>query len=412
MREDRGREPRWLILGCFALLLVGVQLTAGQRIRISEWHVKPETNAALEEALQWKKGRLDLAMNDYEVARTDDRRFNVVGLAFVLISLVGTTLTQLAGAAPESFYPPYYVMLVGLPLPVAAFAAFRTVTGCSVRAAVLAGHLIIATSLLPILEGCRGGTAGASIYFINHLIAVTGLLIFAADLLGPRRIWPGLIGLCLAAWSRQLTALYLLPLAWLVWRGIPAGSGSAKVGTRSVLAGAIVIAAVPMTLNYLKFGSPLDTGYGRIYEGRSDPIGLRGSERLFSTHYLAHNAAAMNLNYPSWDIRGGALYPDCSAIDGASIWLTTPILIGIAATARSWWRDRVRRALALATLPVITGLLLYHTTGSQGAGHYRYALDFLPIWMLIIAPHAVSPRGMPWTLGCMAYSSVYFSLLP
>lgn len=414
-------EPAWFVVGCFALLLIGVYLTAGYRIRISEWHVRPESNAALEEALQWQKGRLSLEQNDYEVARVGDRRYNVVGLAFVLISLVGTSLTKLGGGPPGTMFAAHYIMLVALPLPIVAFAAFRSLTRSSVWGAVLAGNLIIATSLLPILAGCRGGQHGASIYYINHVLAVTGLLLLAADMLGPRRVWPSIIGLALAAWSRQMTCLYAIPILWLAFTDRPSeGRRRAASFLASLhpprawlaLSGVIVIAAVPMTLNYLKFGNPFETGYGRMYEGREDPIGRSGREELLSTKYLGHNAVAMNFAFPSWDLRQGSIHPDTSDMDGGSIWLTTPILLGVIVTANRWWQDRARRILMLASFAVAFGVLMYHTTGAQGSGHFRYGLDFIPIWLAAIAPYAVSPRGFPWTLGCMGYSALYFSLLP
>lgn len=410
-------------------MLVALYLCVGHRVRISRWHVEPATNAALEEALMWKKGRLHLEQNDYEVAREGDHRYNVVGLAFVIIAVIGTTIGEIGGNPSGTFYSPHYVLLVALPLPIAAFAAFRTVTRSSHWAAFLAGFLIAGTPLLPVLQACQGGVHGASIYDINHVLAVTGLLIFAADLLGPRRIWPAVLGLMLAAWSRQMTVLYLPALLWLAWRHgagdtvahtqpaapacyIAPSAARRRRAVRIAAVGAVVILAVPMTLNYLKFGSPLDTGYSRLYEGRTDPIGLRGQEQLFGLRYVPRNAKAMHAAYPSWDIRGGALRPVAAGVEGASIWLTMPILIGTIATVRQWAFNCIPRALMLSGVAVMAGLLTYHTSGASDAGYYRYALDFIPVWLLVLAPWTIRPRVMPWTLGCIAYSTLYFNLLP
>ncbi|MBK8270801.1 MAG: hypothetical protein IPK83_21840 [Planctomycetes bacterium] len=65
----------------------------------------------------------------------------------------------------------------------------------------------------------------------------------------------------------------------------------------------------------------------------------------------------------------------------------------------------------LATIPVIIGMWGYHTTESQQAGHYRYALDFIPIWFAVIAPYVTSRNAAPWTLGCLAWSALYFHTL-
>lgn len=410
-------------------MLVALYLTVGHRVRISQWHVTPATNAALEEALMWKQGRLHLEQNDYEVARKGDRRYNVVGLAFVLLSVIGTTLGEIGGHPPGSFYGPHYAMLVALPLPIAAYAAFRTVTRSSPWAAVFAGYLIVGTPLLPVLQACQGGVHGASIYEINHVLAVTGLLIFAADLLGPRRIWPAVLGLMLAAWSRQMTMVYLPALLWLAWRH---GTGDTAVhaqpaapacyiapsaarrrrALRIAAAGATVILAVPMTLNFLKFGNPLETGYARLYEGRTDPIGRRGQQQTFGLRYVAQNAHAMHMAFPSWSIRAGALRPETAGVDGASIWLTMPLLLGVPLTIRRWASDCIPRALLLSGIAVMAGLLTYHTSGANDAGYYRYALDFVPVWLLVIAPWMLSPRVRPWTLVALAWSALYFNLLP
>lgn len=403
-------EPRWKLYACFALLLVCLHLTVGPRVRLSQWQVFAESNAALEEALRWKEGSLALRLNDYEVARVGENRYNVVGLAFVFISLVGTSLTALTGGPPGTFYPPYYVALVALPLILAAYGAFRGQMRSSVWAAVLTGYLIAGTSLVPVLQRC-GGAQGGSVYDINHVLAVVGLLLFASDLLGPRRLWPAMIGLALAAWSRQMTALYALPLLGLTFMGGPAGP-SPRRRRWIVLVGLAVTAAVPLALNTLKFGNPFDTGYGRLYEGRRDPIGRSGHEKLFGLRYVPEHLRAMNSAFPSWDIRAGTLYPDTSDVNGGSIWLTCPLLIAVFLTLPQWWRDRPRRWLMLATLPVIAGLACYHTTGAMGAGCYRYSLDFIPIWFMVIAPYVTTGRFAGWTIGCLAYSALYFNLLP
>ncbi|OWY71542.1 hypothetical protein B7486_07595 [cyanobacterium TDX16] len=408
--QSAPRQSRLHVIGVFILFLVALQLSIGHRVRLTQWHVQRQSNSALDEAVAWKDGRLHITENTYEVARVGEHRYNVVGLAFVLISLVGTTLTELGGGPKGTFHAPFYVLFVAMPLVVAAFATFREATRSTVWGAVLAGYLFVGTSLLPVLEQCRGTTQGGSIYFINHALAVTGLLIMCADLLGPRKIWPALIGLALAAWSRQMTMLYALPLLWIAWR--TGAAASSKRPMRIAVVGVLLIALFPMTLNYLKFGNPFDTGYSRIYEGRTDPIGRRGQEQLFGLRYLADNAWAMNAEIPSFDIRRGALQPVIAGRDGASIWFTTPLLIGILVTLRKWWADATRRALVLGSLPVIAGLLLYHVTGSNDAGHFRYALDFIPVWFIVIAPFTLSPRGKRWTLACLAFSATYFSLLP
>lgn len=424
-------------------MLIGLYLVVGPKITLSRWRVTPEGNTALDEALQWRQGSLALSHRFYECAEVDGRCYNVVGPLFTLLSVVATFLASLGAAlsralgiegASAGFSPLMYVGLVALPLPLVGFWAFRTVVKSSAWAAVLTAYLIAGTGLTPVLATCRGG----SIYYINHVLAVVGLLVFAADLLGRQRIWPAAIGLCMAAWSRQTTCLYALPLLWIAWRGADAMSPTrdddkplTRVATQSpqrphasraarpvrrrlVVAtiGVAIAGGLPMMLNTLKFGNPLETGYRRLFEGRGDAIGRRGHEAVFGLRYVGMHAWAMNVAFPRWDIRAGALYADTSAVDGASIWWSSPLLLAIFVTGHRWWSDHKRRALMLGTLPVIAGLMCYCTTSANDAGYYRYSLDFIPIWLLVIAPYTTGRRGVPLTLACLGYSALYFRLVP
>ena len=445
-------EPRWTIFGCLGLLLVGLLLAVGPKLSLSEWKVTPSGNTALAEALAWQRGTLDLGRDYYEDAEADGQHYNVVGLSFVLVSFLAAGLTGLSGASPEVFYAPYYVALIALPVPLVAFWAFRMVVNSAAWAAVLSFHLIAATSLLPVLSLCEGG----SLYHVNHVLAVLGLLVFAAALLRERSILAA-AGLALAVWSRPMTCLLALPLLWLAWKAdgrgnrpfhgsmwhrrpacdptaetvvphqeaVPQQKDAAPPSSDEpadrpaprrrnlavALASVFFIAAPPMMLNALKFGNPFETGYTRLYEGRTDWIAERARRQFFGPQNLTMHAKAMNAAFPSWDIRKGTLHPATADIDGASIWLTTPLLLGVFITIPSWWKDPRRRALMLGTLPVILGLMCYHTTGSMGAGHYRYALDFIPIWLLVIAPYTQGRRGLPLTLACLGYSAMYFNLV-
>ena len=98
---------------------------------------------------------------------------------------------------------------------------------------------------------------------------------------------------------------------------------------------------------------------------------------------------------------------------GTSIWITTPLLLWIFIAAGQWWRDPNCRVLMLSTLPVMLGLLCYHSPGFSAHGYSRFALDFLPIWLVVIARYAMNGWRTWFTLGCMAWSLLYFhSIVP
>ena len=123
------------------------------------------------------------------------------------------------------------------------------------------------------------------------------------------------------------------------------------------------------------------------------------------------HAQNLHLDYPHWCLRHGKLHIDLVDSIGGSLWLTTPLALGIFGTARRWWHLIDRRILMLGTIPVIIGLHLYHTTGGS-PGMYRYALDVLPIWWLVIAPYTESsPSAKRLTIAAIAYSVLYYQTL-
>ncbi len=431
-KERAGPAPSWHEWGCIALMLTALYLIVGPKITLSKWFVTTEGSTAAAEAVSWRKGTLALSPSVYEDVEYDGRRYNVVGLAFVIVSVIGTTLTEWLGGGPEHFYAPLYVAVVALPVPFLGYWAFRTAGQPPPWAAVLTVYLIAGTSLRPMLS--RAG--GCDIYAINHVLAVSGLLMLSADLLGRQRIWPSLIGLALAVWSRQTTCFFAIPLLGLaasrgddrltaagppredfVLPGDNAFNRSIRPARRSsgkliaALVGLAVIAAVPMTLNTLKFGNPVNFGYGLMYKGRLDKIALEAHRQFYGpTHFLRH-AKAMHVAFPPLDIRGGMLYPVTDDIEGGSIWLTSPMLLALIPTFPHWWRNHRARALMLASFLVMFAVMGYHTTGAQQAGFYRYSLDFIPVWLVVLAPYITSRRGVPFTLGCLAYSALYFNII-
>ena len=396
--------------GALALLLVALHLTAGATVSLPTWRAKQDNNAAMEEALAWRSGRLDLARTRYEVARVEDKYYNVVGLAFTLIAFAGTSLSQLFGGPVGELYPPLFVAIVALPLPLIAYWAFGEVTRSRERSAVWTFYLIAGTCLLPVLAICGSG----SIYYINHVLAVTGLLLLGGDLLGSQKGWPAALGLLLAAWSRQTTAIYAIPFVWLfaTRSSITVNHAVKSSWTKWLaLSTVAILFIVPGILNYLKFGNPLMTGYRLLYEGRTDAIAQRARECFFGLANVPMQAWAMNVQWPHLDIRGGGLFLDVAGTQGVCLWLTNPLLIATGLTIKRWWRDSAARALMLTTLVIAFADMCYHTTGSQDAGYYRYALDYIPIWLLVMAKCLDRPSERYCVMLGIAYSCLYFNVL-
>ncbi len=414
-------EPRWRVVLVFALMVAALYVVAGPRVRLSEWRVRSDTGGtschSLLEARSWHDGRLDIDATGphpelghdrpRDTAYRDGKVYNVFPPLFTFISYVVLALQEaqgLVGEEARSFYPPWYVCLTVLPLPLLGFWVFRNVTGRSEWAAVMTAYWILGTPLFKMLVNCRT----AEVNELNHVLSNVGLMLIAGDLIGKRRIWPAAIGLLIGIWTRQLTVLYAVGAVWIVWRLTRhRWRGLATVGA-AVAIGVGALAA----LNWAKFGSPLDSGYASIYVGRDDLYAQRARDPgVFSVEHVPRNFYYMNLSPP-----GIRLAPMMLQLgghgDGSSIWISSPLLLFGLFTVRRWWRDPARRALMLSSFLVILAFLCYHNTGSVQHGLYRFALDFVPVWLVVIAPYLLETARRRWaTIACLGYSALYFHVL-
>ncbi len=415
-RTDRIPEPQWRVALVFFLMLAGLYLAAGPRLKLSEWRVRPEKSHALVEAQAWRAGRLDMpptgpqpelgSSRPRDTAYRNGKVYNVFPPLFSFLSYAALSLQAaqgLTGGDATEFYAPWYIGLVMLPLPLLGFWAFRTVTGRSEWAAIMTAYWILGTPLLKMLMN----SGWASTNELNHVLSNTGLILIAGDLLGKRRIWPAALGLLIGLWTRQLTFLYILGMVWIVWRLTrPRWPGLVLAGTVAMI-GLGALGA----LNWAKFGHPLDNGYMSIYVGRDDMYAQRArQDGLFDVKYVPRNFWHMNFEPPAFRLAPMKLQLYGHG-DGASIWLTSPLLLFGLWDVRRWWRDPARRALMLSSLAVIGIFLCYHTTGSVQRDFYRFALDFIPVWLMVIAPYLMHGRRVWVTLGCLAYSALYFHIL-
>lgn len=404
-------EPRWYAWACFLLMLVGLQLALGPKIRLSQWRVQAETNAGVAEGEAWLHGRLDLPQQRpdllhermHDTALFNGKVYNVFPPLMGFLTVALAPLHKLLLLDGTGYWHSLaYTLLVFWPVPITAFIVFRRQTGDSAWAGLLTLAYMGGTALLPNLYFAGSGNLGQT----NHVLSQVGLLIFAADMLGRRRVWPSLIGLMIAVWTRQMTILYALPLIGVAWE---------KKRLMLCLMGLVVIVAPLLTLNYLKFGKPWDSGYQYIYVGREgDGIAERfKAHGLFSAHFIPENAYYMHIEPPRLDIE-----PTLTSLKitesnqmGTSLWITSPLLLFVLLAAPSWFREGPRRLLMLATLPVMLGLLCYHSTGYLQHGYNRFALDFIPIWLAVIAGQTRGGWRSWFTLGCTAWALLYFQAI-
>jgi hypothetical protein len=389
-------------LGWLALAVLLVFVIDGPRIRWTQWQVLPNWNKNVLEALAWHQGRLDVPAYAVDLAVFQGRFYNVFPPMFTFLSFAAIGLHRLFGGG-IGIWPWLFRLGLGLPVVLAAFWAACACTRKKSQAVVVMLLVLLATPMLPMLVGCLRGSNTE----VNHTLSVVGMLLLAGDIFGRRRIWPSLIGFVVACWSRQLTLFYFPLIAWAVWQR--RGRDRMRPAILSLATLAVAL-AVPAVLNALKFGSPFQDGYGFIYTGREDFLAERASHGLFHPRFLLENARYMLLQPPGITITASGVAPALDA-NGASILLTCPLLLAVFLTVRQWWRDPPRRLGMLLTIPVITLLLLYHNTGWVQKGFYRFGLDFVPIWLLVICPFLWGRWRTPVTCLCVIWSIWYFRFI-
>jgi len=413
---DGGPEPRWRVIACFLLMLAAIQLALGPKIWLSQWGVSGDDNAAVAEGVAWLKGQTNLDLPKatgpepekriHDTAYHNGKVYNVFPPLMAILTVVLHPLHDwYLDLPPGTWIQTPYTLLIFWPLPIVGFIVFRRQVRDSAWAALLTLAWMGGTAVLPNLHEAQRGYLGQ----INHIASQVGLLIFAADLLGRQRIWPALIGLLIATYTRQLTFLYGLPLLYVAWQ-----RGRARLA--GCLVGLAVIAAPLLTLNYLKFGDPLDFGYRYIYVGRGaeDYMGERYLKHgMFSPVFIPKNFYYMHLAPPRLDFDPPLVNISADNQEGTSMWITTPLAAMTIIAWRWWWPDPKRRLLMLGTVPVMVGLWCYHSPGFMEYGYNRFALDFLPIWLVVIAAQTRVGWRTWFTLGCTAWSLLYFqTLLP
>ncbi len=216
-------------------------------------------------------------------------------------------------------------------------------------------------------------------YHSAHVLAV--LTLTSALWLGmrqlPRASTAGL-AMGLGILARQTMVCGLPSLAGVTAASSPQGSRSRVFIV--VLMTASCVAAVYPALNWARFGSPLETGYGLVHHHPSIARDL-ADHGVFSSAFVERNLDVMLKGGPLQVSRAPYFVPNPR---GMSVLLVSPWLLlaflplmcpdrrGVRAIAAWSWL-----AVLLVSLPAV----LYVNTGWVQFG-YRFALDWLPFLLL------------------------------
>ena len=358
-------------------------------------------NIHVAEARAWLNGRLDLPKRYVCTAIYEDRFYNVYPPAMTLVC------AAILPWSPEGIPHWLRMVLFVLPVPALAYALFRRRTERPLTAFVLTVGFLLGTSFYPVVRHTIGA---GHVHWVNHTLNNIAVLVFLIEFFGRRRTWLMCLALTAACWSRQLTVFYFAAVLWMAWQ-TPCGAARRRLllqfGIITAIAGAL-----PMVLNYCKFGNPLDSGYPYVYHDipRSDVFSQAAAKGLFSPVFLLSHAYYMHVGLPDLVRHRGALRLQPNVI-GSGIWWTTPLLLFLLVYWRTVWHDPRGRVLLLCSLAVMLPMLAYHATGQPQRGYHRFSLDFLPVWLAIIAPLCNGPTARRWATACVLWSVAYFQFL-
>ncbi len=359
-------------------------------------------NVQITEAQQWWQGRLDLPRRIHDTALKDGRVYSYFPPMFTFVAAVVVPFFD--------GFPHLLIVAIAALVPLLAYWLFLRLIGSTGWAVVLTLGFVCGTSAWPVLTHT---IRGSSPYHVNHTLAMIGLLIMLIEYHGKKRVWPAGIGLVIAAFSRQLTVMFAIPLLYMaLFEGPRQRRGKRFAAVAAIGAGLLFVYC---GLNVLKFGHPLTTGYQLNHEARDDIFAREAHEYgTLSLHWIPRNLYYANIGPPkvqriTMDGKEEVyLRPNTM---GTGIWWTSPLLLWLLIAGRRMLRERPSAALLAAAASVYGLLMLWHATGAIQRGYNRYSLDYLPAVFAVIVLHCMTGKARYLTLAMIAWGIAYYWLL-
>jgi len=213
-----------------------------------------------------------------------------------------------------------------------------------------------------------------SFYYLAHAEAMAATFVALIEWQGRRRPWVIALAIGLAGVARPTVLLALVPMGgWLLW------SSRSRLRTLAELAAPIGGALVVIgAWNAVRFGSPLESGYGIAVLDNAVLIAAR-QRGTFSWRHVGPNLATLVAG--GFGVRTGFPWLVPSAY-GHSVLLTTPALL---AAVGAPWRDRTARVLLASAGLITLALLGYYGGAGFHTYGYRYFLDATPFLLALVA---------------------------
>ena len=214
-------------------------------------------------------------------------------------------------------------------------------------------------------------------YYLAHLEATLLIFLSLIEWKGSRRPWVMGLLIGLSGLARPTLWLVAIPfgLAYMAEASVEVRA-RVKMGVGFAIP---LLASVAVTgwWDWVRFGSVSETGYG-ISQVFGPLVGLR-AQGLFSTDHVPTNLALF--------LGGGYTVRDTfpwmvPSTEGQSIFLTTPaILIAVGVSLR----DRLNQVLWASVILTAIPVFLYYGGGGAATYGYRYAMDFVPFLVALVA---------------------------
>lgn len=372
--------PRyWLLIS--VLVLLGCALSAGFAMRIVGEEAGTNSYAVLVDS--WLNGQLHSdACFDADCATFEGKTYIIFPPAPALVALPFVAVSG-QGADFAHFMPLSMALLLAI-----AFIWSRLFAAAGpdqTRTLILLIALVFATPLYFV------ALRGDKVWFFAQLVGFFFVSVALWATIERRNAWLAGAMIGLAFLSRQMTILYA-PLLFVLMLNDdePLFRINKERIVRALQLGLPILAAVGAycLYNFVRFGAPLDTGYGYItagvLPGEENVITLRINDLgLFAQEYFLFNVVHMFFQGLHVEF-GGTYTTKILGVDsfGTSILAASPFLLLLVFVQR----HRIT-FIGVATAAAICGItLFYHSNGFSQYNVQRYALDWLPIAMLLLAP--------------------------
>lgn len=244
--------------------------------------------------------------------------------------------------------------------------------------------------------------------YLAHMLTVLVVALAFLECFGKQRGW--IIGLCLGIGcaSRQLT-VFIVPFCLAVLWWMPNRNSTWWLRLKPVLGVVTVLGGIFCGLlwyNWIRFGSPLNSGYASLIE--EDWYAYRlNTWGNFNWRYIPSNFLIMFVLGFSFDFLPPAYTMPVMSQWGTSLTYASPFLF-FAFRGRLPGPAIIQYAGWLCIVPILVVILMYKSAvGAWQINGIRYALDFLPLLSLFAVmgmKQHNGPEGSRWRRLLITYA--------